>query len=166
MSSGVSARSPNPWPVAGLREQHLTRSAPSGLGWRCPATSLRRRSTAISSDAPRSSGSGAASARVGHRTSGTQAQLKHKGVTLQLLWIDRRPAHPDGYRYTQFCAQYRRGPRRSIQRYCRSTSPASASSCTCARWRHVSPRKKISRTWGTPRSNVACRSAGAGAQDL
>ena len=36
------------------------------------------------------------------------AQLKRKGVTLQLLWEEYRAAHPQGYSYTQFCAYYRR----------------------------------------------------------
>ena len=36
------------------------------------------------------------------------AQLKRKGVTLQLLWEEYRATHPQGYSYTQFCAYYRR----------------------------------------------------------
>ena len=35
------------------------------------------------------------------------AQLKRKGVTLQLLWEEYRATHPQGYGYTQFCAYYR-----------------------------------------------------------
>ena len=34
-------------------------------------------------------------------------ELKRKGVTLSLLWVEYRQAHPDGYGYSQFCAQYR-----------------------------------------------------------
>ncbi|MCA1606042.1 MAG: IS21 family transposase [Acidobacteria bacterium] len=35
-------------------------------------------------------------------------QLKHKGVTRQLLWEEYRAAHPaDGYGYTQFCFHYK-----------------------------------------------------------
>jgi transposase len=34
-------------------------------------------------------------------------ELKKKGVTLKLLWIEYRDKHPDGYRYTQFCEHYR-----------------------------------------------------------
>jgi transposase len=30
------------------------------------------------------------------------------GVTLQLLWLEYKAAHPNGYQYTQFCAHYRR----------------------------------------------------------
>ncbi len=32
---------------------------------------------------------------------------RHKGVTLQLLWLEYRGAHPDGYRYSRFCDRYR-----------------------------------------------------------
>ena len=35
-------------------------------------------------------------------------ELKKKGVTLKLLWIEYREQHPDGYRYTQFCEYYRK----------------------------------------------------------
>jgi transposase len=33
--------------------------------------------------------------------------LKRKGVTLSLLWVEYRQAHPDGYGYSQFCQNYR-----------------------------------------------------------
>ena len=32
---------------------------------------------------------------------------RHKGVTLQLLWLEYREAHPGGYRYSRFCDRYR-----------------------------------------------------------
>ncbi len=35
-------------------------------------------------------------------------ELKRKGVTLQLLHVEYRELHPDGYGYTQFCEHYRR----------------------------------------------------------
>lgn len=35
------------------------------------------------------------------------AELKTKGVTLQLLWVEYKRHHADGYQYTQFCARYR-----------------------------------------------------------
>jgi transposase len=34
-------------------------------------------------------------------------ELRRKGVTLQLLWMEYRQCHPDGYAYTQFCVLYR-----------------------------------------------------------
>lgn len=36
------------------------------------------------------------------------AERKRPGVTLQLLWLEYKAAHPDGYQYTQFCAHYGR----------------------------------------------------------
>jgi len=36
------------------------------------------------------------------------AELRKPGVTLQLLHLEYLEHHPDGYRYTQFCAHYRR----------------------------------------------------------
>lgn len=36
------------------------------------------------------------------------AEMRRKGVTLQLLWNEYKQAHPDGYEYTQFCEHYRR----------------------------------------------------------
>lgn len=32
--------------------------------------------------------------------------LRRKGVTLSLLWVEYRQAHPNGYGYSQFCACY------------------------------------------------------------
>jgi len=37
-----------------------------------------------------------------------RAEHKRPGVTRQLLWLEYKPAHPDGYQYTQFCAHYAR----------------------------------------------------------
>lgn len=36
------------------------------------------------------------------------AEHKRPGVTRQLLWLEYKAAHPDGYQYTQFCAHYGR----------------------------------------------------------
>lgn len=36
------------------------------------------------------------------------AEHKRPGVTRQLLWLEYKAAHPDGYQYTQFCAHYTR----------------------------------------------------------
>ena len=32
---------------------------------------------------------------------------RHKGVTLQLLWLEYRAVHPDGYQYSWFCERYK-----------------------------------------------------------
>ena len=34
-------------------------------------------------------------------------ELRHKGVTLQLLWQEYKRDHPDGYQYSWFCDRYR-----------------------------------------------------------
>jgi transposase len=34
-------------------------------------------------------------------------ELRRKGVTLYLLWLEYKQAHPTGYQYSQFCARYR-----------------------------------------------------------
>ena len=34
-------------------------------------------------------------------------ELRKKSVTLRLLWVEYREAHPHGYGYSQFCAMYR-----------------------------------------------------------
>lgn len=36
------------------------------------------------------------------------AELRNKGVTLKLLWLEYRGRHPDGFGYTQFCDHYAR----------------------------------------------------------
>lgn len=35
-------------------------------------------------------------------------ELRRKGVTLQLLWLEYKETSPDGYQYSQFCEHYRR----------------------------------------------------------
>ena len=32
---------------------------------------------------------------------------RHKGVTLQLLWLEYRAAHSNGYQYSWFCERYK-----------------------------------------------------------
>jgi transposase len=69
-------------------------------------------------------GSGQAEARVFARPAFPQArdrvvpawsqlhhELKKPGVTLSLLWLEYRAAHPSGYGYSQFCERYRRWAR-------------------------------------------------------
>lgn len=49
-------------------------------------------------------------------------ELKHKGVTLKLLWIEYRDRYPDGYGYTQFCEYYRK--------WAKTQSPTVRNFCT------------------------------------
>jgi len=39
-------------------------------------------------------------------------ELRKKSVTLRLLWVEYREAHPDGYSHSQFCELYRRWAKR------------------------------------------------------
>ena len=34
-------------------------------------------------------------------------ELRRSGVTLQLLWLEYKEAHPEGYQYSRFCGLYR-----------------------------------------------------------
>jgi len=34
-------------------------------------------------------------------------ELRHKGVTLLLLWMEYKAAHPEGLQYSRFCERYR-----------------------------------------------------------
>jgi transposase len=82
----------------------LARAAAAGLGWPLPEriddTELERRlypgpSVVVGSRRPEPEW-----ARV-------HADLRRKGVTLQLLWIEYKQRVPDGYQYTQFVHRYR-----------------------------------------------------------
>ena len=88
----------------GTVNRYLRRVAECGLGWPLPAdlddAALEARLF------PR-----AAPVRDRVRSDCAQIhrELKRGGVTLQLLWEEYAQVHPDGYRYTQFCAARRDG---------------------------------------------------------
>jgi transposase len=42
-----------------------------------------------------------------------EKELRGRGVTLRLLWLEYLARHPEGYRYTQFCEHFRGWQRRS-----------------------------------------------------
>ena len=42
-----------------------------------------------------------------------ERELRGRGVTLRLLWLEYLSRHPGGYRYTQFCAHFHAWQRRS-----------------------------------------------------
>ena len=50
--------------------------------------------------------------RVGPECAWIHRELTHPGVTLHLLWQEYAQGQPGGYRYSQFCAIYRRWVRR------------------------------------------------------
>jgi transposase len=83
---------------------YLTRAADAGVGWPLPegtdeATLLARLFPPVGRPAP---------PRPAPDWAQVHAERKRPGVTLQLLWLEYKQAHPDGYQYTQFCAHYRR----------------------------------------------------------
>jgi len=41
-----------------------------------------------------------------------EKELRGRGVTLRLLWLEYLARHPEGYRYTQFCEHFQTWPRR------------------------------------------------------
>lgn len=60
-----------------------------------------------------------------------QQEMRKKGVTLQLLWLEYKAAHPGGYQYTRVSPLFT-GAGRSRSTWCcaRSTRPASGPSST------------------------------------
>jgi hypothetical protein len=42
-----------------------------------------------------------------------EKELRGRGATLRLLWLEYLSRHPEGYRYTQFCAHFHTWQRRS-----------------------------------------------------
>lgn len=89
--------------------EYLRRAKAAGLSWPIPE--------ALDEDAlfrllfPKPS---RPSSRVIPRPDWSQihTELRRKGVTLRLLWVEYREAHPDGYGYSQFCELYRRWTKR------------------------------------------------------
>ena len=71
-------------------------------------------------------------------------ELKRPGVTRHLLWLEYLEAHPDGYRYSQFCEAYRR--------YVKQLSPT-------MRQRHR-PGEKVFTDFSGKRPHVADRHSG------
>jgi transposase len=87
---------------------YLQRAAAAGLAWPLPAdlddATLEARVFARPAVPP-------ARDRVVPTWSQLHQELKKPGVTLSLLWLEYRGAHPTGYAYSQFCERYRRWAR-------------------------------------------------------
>jgi transposase len=83
---------------------HLARAERAGLGWPLPEdmddAELEARLFAKPEAPP-------ASSRPLPDWATVHRELRKKGVTLQLLHMEYRERHPDGYGYTQFCRHYR-----------------------------------------------------------
>ncbi|MCC6174768.1 MAG: IS21 family transposase [Chloroflexi bacterium] len=83
---------------------YLARARRAGLGWPLPEEMddrvLEGRLFASAALPP-------ARTRPLPEWSTVHRELRRKGVTLQLLWMEYKERHPDGYQYTQFCRHYR-----------------------------------------------------------
>ena len=82
---------------------YLNRAQQAGLNW--PLTldldesSLEPRLFPVASSMPQEK-------RQMPPTEYLHQELKKKGVTLQLLWLEYKEANPEGYQYSQFCRLY------------------------------------------------------------
>jgi transposase len=83
---------------------HLSRAVKADLGWPLPEglddAQLEARLFAQPEVPP-------AAGRPMPDWTAVQRELRRKGVTLQLLHLEYKEQHPDGYQYTQFCRHYR-----------------------------------------------------------
>ena len=83
---------------------HLVRAVKAGLGWPLPDgmddAQLEARLFAKAEPPPSAS-------RPLPDWPTVHRELRRKGVTLQLLHMEYKERHPDGYQYTQFCRHYR-----------------------------------------------------------
>jgi transposase len=87
---------------------YLVRARAAGLTWPLPeAMDDADLEARLFPAAPR-----AAVARPPPDFGAVHTELRRKGVTLELLWVEYRERHPDGYGYSQFCNLYRQWQRR------------------------------------------------------
>jgi hypothetical protein len=84
--------------------RYRTRAEAAGVGWPLPPelteSELENR---LFPGAPRPS----TAPRAMPDWSYVHRELRRPGVTLQLLWLEYKEAHPDGYQYSQFCVRFR-----------------------------------------------------------
>jgi transposase len=84
---------------------HVARAGRAGLGWPLPEdlddARLEARLFTRTEPPP-------AASRPLPDWPTVHRELRRTGVTLQLLHLEYKAAHPDGYQYTQFCRHYRR----------------------------------------------------------
>lgn len=92
----------------GTVSEYLARAAAAGVVWPLPDdlddAALERRLFARPADV-------AGRDRTVPAWPELHQELKRPGVTLQLLWIEYRAAHPTGYAYSHFCERYRQWAR-------------------------------------------------------
>lgn len=83
---------------------HLARAKRAGLSWPLPEglDDGQLEARLFAREAPP-----AAASRPTPHWPTVHRELRRKGVTLQLLHMEYKERHPDGYQYTQFCRRYR-----------------------------------------------------------
>lgn len=87
----------------GSVQAYLARFVASGVGWPLPAALDE---AALEARLFRRPPIPAPTTRALPEWSTVHAELKRKGVTLQLLWQEYKARWPEGYQYTQFCRRY------------------------------------------------------------
>jgi transposase len=84
---------------------YVARAMAAGLGWPLPAELDER---ALEARLFRQAAMTQGQVRPRPDWAEVHAELRRKGVTLQLLWMEYKQRAPDGYQYTQFVHHYRR----------------------------------------------------------
>jgi transposase len=85
--------------------RYVRRAEAAELGWPLPPELGDAALEALLFPPPPAAGT----ARPAPDWAEVQRELRRKGVTLQLLWLEYKAVHPEaGYQYTQFCEHYRR----------------------------------------------------------
>lgn len=84
--------------------EYLRRAAEAGLSWPLPQELDEDELNRLLF--PKPSGSGKRELPLPDWKQ-VHRELRHKGVTLRLLWLEYRQAHPEGYGYSRFCELYR-----------------------------------------------------------
>jgi transposase len=90
----------------GTVSEYVRRAGRAGLGWALPGELDDAALEARLFPVPRV-GPGSVE-RVVPDCATLHQELRRPGVTLQLLWLEYREVHPEGYQYSQFCERYRR----------------------------------------------------------
>lgn len=93
---------------AGTVSDYITRAKAAGLSWPLPEGLSREELEALLFPGRAEPGR----AIVQPDWAAVHKELRRKSVTLSLLWVEYRQAHPDGYGYSQFCHHYRRWAKR------------------------------------------------------
>ena len=87
--------------------EYIRRSVEAGLSWPLPSEVDDAALESLLYPRSKRSGKPPAGPRALPDCNHVNRELKHKNVTLFLLWQEYRARHPDGYQYSWFCNHYR-----------------------------------------------------------